>query len=79
MFLVLAVPEVPVLESAICVCVCVFITAVPMKKLFAWGDWCVCVFLLIVFFVLSLCCSTGVAAQQVFAPEHSGVSLLCKG
>ncbi len=31
------------------------------------------------FFVLSLCCSTGVAAQQVFAPEHSGVSLLCKG
>jgi hypothetical protein len=22
------------------VCVCVFITTVPMKKLFAWGDWC---------------------------------------
>jgi hypothetical protein len=42
MFLVLAVPEVPVLESAICVCVCVYY-AVPMKKLFAWGDWCVCV------------------------------------
>jgi hypothetical protein len=48
MFLVLAVPEVPVLESAICVCGCVFITAVPMKKLFAWGDWCVCVCLLII-------------------------------
>ena len=46
MFLVLAVPEVPVLESAICVCV--FITAVPMKKLFAWGDWCECVCLLII-------------------------------
>ena len=30
------------------VCVCVFITAVPMKKLFAWGDWCVCVCLLII-------------------------------
>jgi hypothetical protein len=49
MFLVPAVPEVPVLESAICVCVCVFIiTVVPMKKLFAWGDWCVCVCLLII-------------------------------
>ena len=46
MFLVLAVPEVPVLESAICVCV--FITAVPMKKLFAWGDWGECVCLLII-------------------------------
>ncbi len=78
MFLVLAVPEVPVLESAICVCVCVFITAVPMKKLFAWGDWCECVSFNYFALVLSLCCSTGVAAQQVFAPEHSGVSLLCK-
>ena len=48
MFLVLAVPEVPVLESDMCVCVCVFITAVPMKKLFAWGDWCECVCLLII-------------------------------
>ena len=28
--------------------------------------------------VLSLCSSTGVAAQQVFAVEHSGVSLICK-
>ncbi len=25
-------------------CVCVFITAVTMKKLFAWGEVCVCVF-----------------------------------
>jgi hypothetical protein len=31
-----------------CVCVRVFITAVPMKKLFAWGDWCECVCLLII-------------------------------
>jgi hypothetical protein len=67
------------------VCVCVFITAVPMKKLFAWGDWCECVCLLIIFFCSEsllldrCCCSTGVAAQQVFAPEHSGVSILCKG
>ena len=66
MFLVLAVPEVPVLESAICVCVCVFITAVPMKKLFAWGDWCECVCLLIIIFCSEsllldrCCCSTGV-------------------
>ena len=28
--------------------VCVFITAVPMKKLFVWGDWCECVCLLII-------------------------------
>ena len=66
MFLVLAVPEVPVMESAMCVCV--FITAVPMKKLFAWGDWCECVCLLIIFFCSEsllldrCCCSTGVCA-----------------
>ena len=76
MFLVLAVPEVPVLESAMCVCV--FITAVPMKKLFAWGDWCVCVTFNYFALVLSLYSSTGVAVQQVFAAEHSGVSLLGK-
>ena len=78
MFLVLAVPEVPVLESAICVCGCVFITAVPMKKLFAWGDWCVCVTFNYFALVLSLYSSTGVAVQQVFAADHSGVSLLGK-
>ena len=27
---------------------CVFITAVPTKKLFVWGDWCECVCLLII-------------------------------
>ena len=26
------------LFSLVCVCVCVFITAVPITKLFAWGD-----------------------------------------
>ena len=60
------------------VCVCVLITAVPMKKLFAWGDWCVCVSFNYFALVLSLYSSTGVAAQQVFAAEHSGVSLLGK-
>ncbi len=45
------------------VCVCVLITAVPMKKLFAWGDWCVCVSFNYFALVLSLCCSTGVAAS----------------
>jgi hypothetical protein len=60
------------------VCVCVFITAVPMKNLFACGDWCVCVSFNYFALVLSLCCLTGVAAQQVFAAEHSGVSLVCK-
>ncbi len=59
-------------------CVCVFITAVPMKKLFAWGDWCVCVSFNFFALVLSLYSSTGVAAQQVFAAENSGVSLLGK-
>jgi hypothetical protein len=58
--------------------VCVFITAVPMKKLFAWGDWWVCVSFNYFALVLSLYSSTGVAAQQVFAAEHSGVSLLGK-
>jgi hypothetical protein len=69
-----------VLESAVCVCVCVFITAAPMKKMFAWGDWCVCVCVSFNYFalVLSLYSSTGVAAQQVFAAEHWGVSLLCE-
>jgi hypothetical protein len=60
------------------VCVCVLITAVPMKKLFAWGDWCVCVTFNYFALVLSLYSSTGVAVQQVFAAEHSGVSLLGK-
>jgi hypothetical protein len=55
------------------VCVCVLITAVPMKKLFAWGDWCVCVTFNYFALVLSLYSSTGVAVQQ-----HSGVSLLGK-
>ncbi len=59
-------------------CVCVFITAVPMKKLFAWGDWCVCAPFNYFALVLSLYSSTGVAAQQVFAAENSGVSLLGK-
>ena len=59
-------------------CVCVLITAVPMKKLFAWGDWCVCVSFNFFALVLSLYSSTGVAAQQVFAAEHSGVSVLGK-
>jgi len=41
-----------------------------MKKLFAWGDCCVCVFFLIVFCSESLlldrcCCSTGVRAGAI--------------
>jgi hypothetical protein len=32
MFLVLAVTEVPVMESAMCVCACVFITASTYEK-----------------------------------------------
>jgi hypothetical protein len=47
MFLVLAVPVVPVLESAICVCVCVYYCN-TYEKLFAWGDWCESVCLLII-------------------------------
>jgi hypothetical protein len=61
MLLVLAVPEVPVLESAMCVCVCVYYCSTYEKAVRVGG------------------CSTGVAAQQVLSPEHSGVSLLCKG
>jgi len=84
MFLVLAVPEVPVLESAMCVCVCVYYCSTYEKAVRVGGLVCVCVSFNCFFCSESLlldrcCCSTGVAAQQVFAPEHSGVSILCKG
>jgi hypothetical protein len=45
MFLALVVPEVPVMESVMCVCVCVFVCV------------CVCVSLNYFALVLSLCCS----------------------
>ena len=78
MFLVLAVTEVPVLESASCVCVCVYYYSTYEKVVCVGGLVCVCVSFNYFALVLSLCSSTGVAAQQVFAAEHSGVSLLCK-
>ena len=78
MFLVLAVPEVPVLESVMCVCVCVYYCSTYEKAVRVGGLVCVCVSFNYFALVLSLCCSTGVAAQQVFAAEHSGVSLLGK-
>jgi hypothetical protein len=77
MFLVLAVPEMPVPESAICVCVCVYYCSTYEKAVRVGGLVCVCVSFNYFALVLSLCSSTGVAAQQ-FATEHSGVSLLCK-
>jgi hypothetical protein len=83
MFLVLAVTEVPVLESAMCGCVCVYYYSTYEKAVRVGGLVGVCVsfnyFALVLSLCVTLCCSTGVAAQQVLAPEHSGVSLLCKG
>jgi hypothetical protein len=43
MFLVLAVPEVPVLESAIYVCVCVYYCSTHDKAVRVGGGVCVCV------------------------------------
>ena len=77
MFLVLAVPEVPVLESAMCVCVCVYYCSTYEKVVCVGGLVCVCVSFNYFALVLSFSCSTGVAVRQVFAAEHSGVSLLC--
>jgi hypothetical protein len=62
----------------VCVCVCVYYCSTYENAVRVGGLVCVCVSFNYFALVLSLCCSTGVAAQQVFVAEHSGVSLLCK-
>jgi hypothetical protein len=60
------------------VCVCVYYCSTYEKAVRVGGLVCMCVSLNYFALVLSLYSSTGVAAQQVFAAEHSGVSLLGK-
>ena len=59
-------------------CVCVYCCSTYDKAVRVGGGVCVCVSCNYLALVLSLCCSTGVAARQVFVADHSGVSLLCK-
>jgi len=60
------------------VCVCVYYCSTYEKDVRVGGLVCVCVSFNYFALVLSLCSSTGVAVQQVFAAEHWRVSLLCK-
>ncbi len=54
-------------------CVCVYYCSTYAKAVHVGGLVCVCVSFNYFALVLSLYSSTGVAAQQVFAAEHSGV------
>ena len=59
-------------------CVCVYYCSTYEKAVRVGGLVCVCVSFNYFALVLSLYSSTGVAAQQAFSAEHSGVSLLGK-